>query len=225
MSKIATPPFEGFPLEAQAFLAGLAENNEKPWFQEHKAVYERAIKVPAEAFAAEMAARLEAQFDRAFKTHLFRIYRDTRFSKDKTPYHTYLRVGFHPVSGNQDIGFYLSYEAKTVTLGAGCFYLADARLDDFRAAVADHYTGPEVEGLLDTFRARGMQLHWPQLRKPPAPYSAAHPRAGLLRYKGFALFHDVTDFARAATPQFLDTALEGYVEMSPLNDWLERAFA
>jgi uncharacterized protein (TIGR02453 family) len=223
-SQIAAPPFEGFPLEAHRFLADLAANNDRTWFTEHKALYERALKTPGEAFAAAMLQRLEAQFDRGFKAHLFRIYRDTRFSKDKTPYHAYLRVGFHPLAGG-DAGFFLSFEPTSITLGAGLFWLDGAKLDAFRAAIADDVSGGDVQALLDGYFARGMRLHAPSLKRAPAPFGAAHPRAELLKHKGFALFHDVTDFEAAATPAFLDTCLAAYANMAPLNGWLEDAIA
>jgi uncharacterized protein (TIGR02453 family) len=226
-TKIAAPPFDGFPLEAHRFLADLTVNNDRAWFNEHKAVYERSIKAPAEAFAAAMQERLEAQFDRGFKAHLFRIYRDSRFSKDKTPYHAYLRVGFHPLGGGRDdwTGFFLSFEPQSITLGAGLFWLDGKNLDAFRAAIADDVTGGDIQALLDGYFARGMRLHAPSLKRAPAPYGPTHPRAELLKHKGFALFHDVTDFDAAATPAFLDTCLAAYAEMAPLNDWLEETLS
>ena len=71
--------FSGFPLAAVEFYEQLAVNNSKPWWAEHKDVYEQAVRTPLE----ELLAELEGEFGAA---HIYRPYRDVRFSKEKTPY-------------------------------------------------------------------------------------------------------------------------------------------
>lgn len=86
---VAAPPFTGFTPEAIQFLADLAENNDRSWFQPRKAAYERLLKEPMEALCAALAERFA---DRGIplladpKRSPFRIYRDTRFSRNKDPY-------------------------------------------------------------------------------------------------------------------------------------------
>ena len=86
---IATSTFSGFRAEAIDFLADLAANNEREWFNPRKAEYERLLKEPFEALVSALAERLEARqipLQADPKRSIFRIYRDTRFSKDKSPY-------------------------------------------------------------------------------------------------------------------------------------------
>src|SRR6476660_1758633 len=94
---IAAPPFAGFSPAAIQFLADLTANNERAWFQPRKAEYERLLKEPMEelcvALAAEFRGRDIPLHADATKSP-FRIYRDTRFSKDKSPYKTYLAASF-----------------------------------------------------------------------------------------------------------------------------------
>ncbi len=81
--------FPGFTPEALQFLVDLAFNNERAWFQARKADYERLLKVPLEALCVDLAAEFETRgipLRSDPKRSPFRIYRDTRFSKDKTPY-------------------------------------------------------------------------------------------------------------------------------------------
>src|SRR5262245_9835784 len=88
-------PFLGFH-GTMDFLRDLSAHNEREWFNANKDRYQRAYKEPGGAFMAELRPRVEALVDRPVAARVFRIHRDTRFSKDKTPYHTYLRVAFHP---------------------------------------------------------------------------------------------------------------------------------
>jgi len=89
-------PFEAFPGDALTFLQDLRANNERAWFNEHKKTYETAIKQPAEAFCRAMATALETLTDQPHGHKIFRIHRDVRFSKDKTPYNTHLHIAFTP---------------------------------------------------------------------------------------------------------------------------------
>src|SRR5262245_19253422 len=95
-------PFLGFP-ETQAFLRDLAANNDRNWFQANKARYERAYKAPAEAFTAEIRPRIEALAGQPTGAKIFRIHRDVRFAKDKSPYNTHLHIGFmtEPAAGQR----------------------------------------------------------------------------------------------------------------------------
>ena len=94
---VASPPFSGFSPEAIQFLADLAANNDRAWFQPRKADYERLLKEPLEALVAALAERFEARgipLQADPKRSIFRIYRDTRFSKDKSPYKTNVGASF-----------------------------------------------------------------------------------------------------------------------------------
>ena len=94
---IETTEFSGFRPEAIDFLADLAQNNDRAWFQPRKADYERLLKEPMEAFVAALAERFEARdipLRADPKRSMFRIYRDTRFSKDKSPYKTNIGASF-----------------------------------------------------------------------------------------------------------------------------------
>jgi len=93
---VDTRTFSGFKPEAIDFLADLAQNNDRGWFQPRKAEYESLLKEPMEAFVAALAESLERHrvpLQADAKTSIFRIYRDTRFAKDKSPHHAKVRTG------------------------------------------------------------------------------------------------------------------------------------
>ena len=100
---VAAPPFAGFTPEAIQFLADLGQNNDRAWFQPRKAEFERLLKEPFEAMIVALAERLEARgvpMRADPKRSPFRIYRDTRFSKDKSPYKDHLGASFPWLGGS-----------------------------------------------------------------------------------------------------------------------------
>src|SRR5215207_7668028 len=102
---VASPPFSGFSPDAIQFLADLAANNDRAWFQPRKADYERLLKEPLEALVAALAERFQARgipLQADPRRSIFRIYRDTRFSKDKSTYKTQVTAAFPWSEGTVD---------------------------------------------------------------------------------------------------------------------------
>ena len=212
-------PFLGFP-DTQAFLKDLAANNDRTWFNANKARYERVYKQPGEAFTAELRPRLEKLAGVKLGGRVFRIHRDVRFSKDKSPYNTHLHLGFqHDRQGAEPRrrgGFYFGIDTTAVTLGVGAFDFAPADLDKYRKAVADDHEGGELAGILARLGAR---QHDADLKRVPAPYPADHPRAELLKRKGLNVWLDV-DPAGAASPDFPDEVMAHFERLDAVNVWL-----
>ena len=95
-----TMTFQGFPKEGLKFLANLKRNNKREWFTKHKPLYQETVEAPAKAFAFEMEELLATLTKRPMSGKVFRIYRDVRFSKDKTPYNTHIHMSFFCADGN-----------------------------------------------------------------------------------------------------------------------------
>lgn len=212
-------PFLGFP-DAQAFLKDLAANNDRAWFNANKARYERAFKQPGEAFAGELRPRLEKLAGVALPGKVFRIHRDVRFSKDKSPYNTHLHIGFqHQRAGAEPRrrgGFYVGIDTTAATLGVGAFDFGPADLDKYRKAVADDHEGGELEQILARLGAR---RHDADLKRVPPPYPADHPRAELLKRKGLNAWLDL-DPVGAASPDFADEVMAHFERLDAVNVWL-----
>lgn len=212
-------PFLGFP-DTQAFLRGLAANNDRDWFNANKKAYERAYKAPAEAFTAELRPRLEALAGVKLGGKIFRIHRDVRFSKDKSPYNTHLHIGFqHQRSGGEPRrrgGFYFGIDPAALTLGVGAFDFGPADLDRYRRAVADDHEGGELARILARLDAT---LHDADLKRVPAPYPADHPRAELLKRKGMNAWAAL-DPALCASPDLADAVMAEFERLDAINVWL-----
>ena len=128
-----------FPSDALKFLMDLEANNNREWFTANKKRFEQNVQAPALEFVRAMAPRLKkispalTADDRKVGGSLMRIYRDVRFSKDKTPYNTH--IAFRFVAGD-GLGCYLSIEVGTVTLGSGIWQPDKEPLLKIRKAIA-----------------------------------------------------------------------------------------
>ena len=113
-----------FPSEGLQFLRSLKRNNKRDWFQERKQTYEEFVRAPMEAIVEALAPELERfapDIAASTKLSLFRIYRDTRFSKDKSPYKTHVAASFPPtgMAKHQGAGFYFHIAPTEFFIGGG----------------------------------------------------------------------------------------------------------
>lgn len=170
---------------AQAFFPKLAANNAKDWFAPHKAFYKAEIEQPATLFADLFAEDLGRMTGHAFRPKVFRIYRDVRFSKDKTPLNTHLHISWAG-SGAMQPGWFWGLSPEYFILGMGLMGLNGPSLNAFRALVdAD---GAELEAAMTGSGRLHLSDYGPApLKRVPKPYPPDHPQAALLKRKAFAL--------------------------------------
>src|SRR5207247_274527 len=142
--------FAGFPPETFKFLARLAENNHKEWFETHRPEYQRYYVGAALDFIEAFGPRLQAvdpaiKFEPKINGSLFRINRDIRFSTDKTPYKTNLDMWFWKgeQKGWDTPGLFFRMSPDSLVLGAGLHHFDKPLLEAYREAVADPETGGE----------------------------------------------------------------------------------
>lgn len=191
----ATPAtFTGFTREAIDFLADLAANNDRAWFQPRKADYERLIKRPLEGLCVELAEQFRTRgiplvSDPAKSP--FRIYRDTRFSKDKSPYKPYASANFPWADGGP--GGYFHLQPGEVYVGGGMWHPEPARLAALRARIASRPA--EVHAAFDdpAFVATFGDIHGDSLKRVPPGYPQDHPDAALLKLKDFTFGRRLSD--------------------------------
>ena len=182
-----------FDQEAPRFLADLAANNSREWFQSNKGRYEDAVKRPGEAFAEQLAIELSGIVQVDLVPKIFRIHRDVRFSKDKTPYNTHWRVAFAPLDAPEDFPLLMfGLEQERAVLGLGLFAFSKAKLESFREQIAGK-DGDRLASILDRHRKAGGRVSEPDLKRVPPPFPADHGHADLLRHKGLTIWFDCQD--------------------------------
>lgn len=228
MTGTTTGTFVGFPPTTLEFLRDLGANNAKAWFEAHRAEYERDYLRPALAFVEAMREPLltlhpDVHADPRVNGSLFRIYRDIRFTKDKTPYKDHIDVYFWVGEGRRPRerpGFFFRLRAHQLRIGAG-MHAFDARmLEAYRAAVLDDAKGSELDSAIEHARSAGAAVAGVGYRNVPGGLDPNHPRATLLRHNAlYALFDEPTP-ASLPSPAFIDHCLSRYRPLTPLLAWV-----
>ena len=220
--------FSGFPKRTVTFFRDLAKNNDRDWFAAHKAEYEAAVLEPARAFVLAMGERLRRlspgiRFDPGANGSLFRIYRDTRFSPDKSPYKTNLGILFWEGGGPRmdNPGYYFHLEPPNLMLGGGLYIFSRPLLERYRRAVADAEFGPELAAIVKKLSSRpGFTLGGEHYKRVPAGYDADPAAAGLLRHAGLYAGHETSIPAELHSPALIDFCFDKFKPMQPLHKWL-----
>ncbi|OED49730.1 TIGR02453 family protein [Rhodobacteraceae bacterium (ex Bugula neritina AB1)] len=203
--------------DAHAFLAGLAQNNSREWFNDHRAQYETQLKSPARLLLDEVAQAVSKRSGATVATKLFRPQRDVRFSKDKTPYNTHLHMMW-TVNG-AGCALFLGIAPDYCTVGGGIMGFSPQQTAHWRTAL-DGAWGDEVSALLGVLALGGFAAKEPELKRVPAPYGKAHPHGPQLRRKSLTLWHEMTA-QEQATP--MAALMSAHLTLSPLFAMLEDA--
>ena len=199
-----------FTSETLNFLQALAANNTREWFREHKAEYEQFVFRPALEFIEAMVpvlAEISPHFRAVAKRSggsLMRVYRDTRYTRDKTPFKTNIGIHFRHEQG-RDIhspGYYVHIDPWSVFVSAGVWRPESGTLGRIRECLDEKpeewIAARDDPGFRSLFR-----LTEPALRRAPRGYSMDHPLIEDLRRKSF---NAVTDLSHedALSPEFPD---------------------
>ncbi|WP_299285981.1 TIGR02453 family protein [uncultured Tateyamaria sp.] len=182
--------FEQMVDEALTFFTKLDKNNTKDWFEPHKAHYKDAIAAPAGLFADLMAEDIARLTGKPHSPKVFRIYRDVRFSNDKTPLNTHLHLMWSPADKDALApSWFWGLSPDYFIVGMGVMGLQGESLTRYRAFV-DKWG----DGLRDALDAAGQSIDaqisdWgPEpLKRVPKPYEPDHPHGVLLKRKALAV--------------------------------------
>jgi uncharacterized protein (TIGR02453 family) len=193
---VLAAPFTGFSRDAIQFLADLALHNERSWFQPRKGDYERLLKEPLEALCRELADRFEARRLplRADPAHSpFRIYRDLRFSADKSPYKTHISASFPWAGEGGGVGAYFHFQPGEMFAGGGVWHPEPAQLAAWRRAVSEDW--PRVRAALESpaFAGTFGEVSGDRLKRVPTGFSPDHPGAELLKLKDVTFGRPLSD--------------------------------
>lgn len=190
--------FEGFPESGLRFLSDLADNNDREWWQANKKRYERDLLAPGKAFVAEVGDRLRSirpaiQSEPKVNGAIFRMNRDTRFSKDKTPYKTHFDMMFFEGSGRtrECAGLFMRITPDVVMVGSGKHGFAGPELAAYRERVADDDKGGALVSAIAKAEERGYELGGSHYKRVPKDYPADHARAELLKHNALHVGREV----------------------------------
>ncbi len=224
------PPFDGFPREGIDFMKRLKRNNNRPWFEKHKAEYESSVKLPMQSLIAALHPHFERfapEFDINPKRSLFRIYRDVRFSKDKTPYKTHVAAHFvlrGKPKGVEGSGYYLHIEPGEVFLGGGIYMPDNDQLKKIRRAIADQ-AGQFLSIVQDPrFKKFFGKLEGDKLQRVPKGYEPDHAMAEWLKYKQFFVGAEWSE-SKCLKRKFVPEIVAVFEAATPLVRFLNQAMS
>jgi uncharacterized protein (TIGR02453 family) len=222
------PPFQGFPREGINFMKRLKRNNNRPWFEKHKEEYEAFVKLPMQSLIAALHPpfeRFAPEFDVNPKRSIFRIYRDVRFSNDKTPYKTHVAAHFvlrGKPKGVEGSGYYLHIEPGEVFLGGGIYMPDNDQLKNIRRAIANQ---PErflsIVGDAKFKKLFGV-IEGEKLQREPKGYEPDHPMIEWLKYKQFFVGVEWEE-SRCLKERFVSEATGVFEAATPLVRFLNEA--
>jgi uncharacterized protein (TIGR02453 family) len=226
----AVPRRPYFTSDLFRFLRELKRHNDRAWFASQKPRYEASVKAPLQEFIADFAPAL-----RTISPHmiadpspvggsLFRIHRDTRFSRDKTPYKTWAAAHFRHRAESQNVhgpGFYLHLEPRHAFAGAGLWQPDSSSQARIRRAIVE-----DPKGWVQAVAGRRFLARWSldgeKLKRPPRGFDPTHPLVEDLKRKEYLAYAEFTA-EQACEPDFLSRYFEACQRAAPFLRYLTSA--
>jgi uncharacterized protein (TIGR02453 family) len=223
-----------FSKRSLTFFRQLARNNDKSWFEAHRDEYENEVRAPMRELIEELEvhfAEFAPEIGGDPKRSMFRINRDIRFSKDKSPYKTHAAAWFHHRNAARSVGseadagsagyyFHLEPGGKSM-IGAGLWMPPRPQLNKLRSAIADDSAGFDQMVRSIPSRFDGLDDE-STLKRMPRGYAEDHPAAKWLRYQSFTSGRTLTD-AQATSSALVTLLATEFKALLPLVRWLNGA--
>lgn len=226
--------FHGFPAAAFTFLKGLKRHNARPWFEARRETYEAAVRGPMRDLIEGVdlkLARLAPEIVGDPKRSMFRIYRDVRFSKDKSPYKPWASCWFYHRDAGKGVGqdahggagFYFHLEPGLCEVAGGLWMPEKNALTKIRDRIAEDPAGFTKVISTPAFKRVYKRISdQAVLTRTPRGYDPAHPAEQWLRYKSFTSTVMLTDL-QVRSPRAVDLIVKRYEPLIPLVRWLNSA--
>jgi uncharacterized protein (TIGR02453 family) len=218
--------FAGFPKTAPQFWMELAAEMSKPWFEDNKARYESEWVAPMKALLDDVAPRLAPAFKpvKLAPPKVMRIYRDVRFSKDKTPYKTHIgaviSTAGKSLSEGGNAALYVHIGLEEEFCGVGTYEFDAPKLAKWRKAVAGKHGAP-LEKLLWKLRGNGYTVGaHDDYKRVPKGFDEDHPRAELLKMRGLTCAFPKIPKGLLFKPALAEFLVEHGKATAPLVKWI-----
>lgn len=221
------PVFQGFGPDCLNFLAELGRHNDRDWFRSQRDRYETHLMAPARALVVALGERLEMlspgiHAEPKVNRSLFRISRDTRFSRDKSPYKTHLGLWFWEGPGQRMdcSGFYFHLGADSLFLGAGIYCFSQTLLKEFRRSLSHPRHAPALSAAAAEVTARGFTVKGRHYKRPPRGLEPDPALAELALHNGLYASALLKPPPQLYSAELVDFCLGHFVDLNPLHRWL-----
>ncbi|MDR8393895.1 DUF2461 domain-containing protein [Aliifodinibius sp. S!AR15-10] len=214
--------------EYKTFFTELEENNNREWFHLHKNDYEKYVKEPFFQLLQELIPEVE-EFEPGIPTNprdsLFRINRDLRFTKDKTPYNTLMKAGF-AMGGKKSIlpAYYLGISADTIHVGGGMLNIDTQSLKRIRRLIAEE--SEEFLAIIDlpSFRDKFKEIKGEKAKRLGKAFQSKVEKVPTIANKQFYVMADLPLVNYLNSNHLSNIIIDHFKEVIPLNNFLKKAF-
>ncbi len=223
---------KAFPKQTFQFLKKLKGNNNRQWFNQNKEKFEKEVMQPAMQFVENFGEALgkdiiDIRYDtsRNGSGSMFRIYRDVRFSKDKSPYKTNLGFVFWRGEGHKKLNpaFYVHVGEDGVQLYGGQYWMEKHQVENFRAKILANSTGESLQKIISKLEKLGSTMvGGKKYKRVPRGLDAEHPRAEWLKFTGLYVGMPFWSSTEVMQDDWINKAVKQCLQMNPLLDWLQK---
>jgi uncharacterized protein (TIGR02453 family) len=209
-----------FTPKTLTFLRALGRHNDREWFKARKDDFEAHARAPLVALIEQLAidlATFAPDIVATPKASMYRQYRDTRFSEDKTPLKNYIAANFptRPLTRGEGAGLYVQLDAKEVWIGGGLYHAPMPTLRAVREHLAGNLTRFRAIVEAPAFRRRAGALEGDSLQRVPRGFAADHPAAEYLKMKDLVVLKSFPA-TLATTPRFYSTLISTFEVLAPM---------
>jgi len=203
--------FSGFPEAAFTFYERLAADNSRTFWHANKSEYQASVRAPLDALLADL--------HEYGPFHVFRPYKDVRFSKDKVPYKDHQGAYGESQGG---AGFYVQLSASGLMAATGYYAMASDQLARFREAVDAEAVGEQIASITGALVRKGFTVGAiGALKTAPRGYPKDHPRIELLRRKGLMVSRHWEPASWMGTKSVVKRVRDAWTVASEMNEWLD----
>jgi uncharacterized protein (TIGR02453 family) len=216
-----------FPKKTISYLKKLSKNNNREWFKANRVNYNSDFLEPCFQFVVEMGDKLQdidpdivaiPKIDKS----IFRLHRDVRFSKDKTPYKT--NAGLYFWNGKMKkmaaSGFYFHLEPKLFGVGLGIYMFPPELLKKYRDVVSDSANSKELHQIVRSLEKKGYTVGGKKFKKTPKGYNSNTLYPGYVLYDGIYAWYESSNFKKIEGGKAVNFIFKIFKDMLPLHKWL-----
>lgn len=219
--------FDGFSREGIEFLKKLELNNTKAWFENNRTTWEKHILLPNRNFVQEMGETLQIlvptiHFKPKVSGSLFRIYRDVRFSKDKTPMKSKIGLLFWQGQAHrmQSSSFYMHYDKDSYFIATGIRAFKPPLLKTYRKYIKHKKHRESLHVILEDLKQKGYSLPEPKYKRVPPEFDKDEEHIYLSRYGAMFAFKEFKIDEIFFSEKIVERAYKIYEDMSKLQIWV-----
>ena len=219
--------FDGFSKECVTFFKKLKKNNSKVWFDENRENYDKFVIEPARNFVTDMGVRLETIApaiiaDPRVNRSLFKIYRDVRFSADKSTFKTHMGIWMWEGSMKrmENSGFYFHLDPPNIMAGVGLYMFPKTHLEAYRKSVVHKTLGPKLVKTIKAVEKKGYSVGNKHYKMVPRGFDKEHKLADYLLYNGMVAWQQEKIPDEFYSGKLINYCFNHYKKMLPVHKWL-----